>query len=264
MLPTFIGAFQFEEPDGEGGLNRIVEVSPIEQFARKAEQVVLMNIRGLDMVRFFRLARQGRDCHPPLAVACAARPPSKEVPSSADLVRYYGPPGGIPRVSAYQVLSSSVAANESRFKGKVVVIGNALEAKTGLVTKDTFLTPTSSLLMSGVEIHATVVGNIMQGDWIRRVGAAYELLFLSIALVVITVALAGVTPFIGALFSLALIVVWSSCAYCAFLAGIFLPGVVACAVFTPLIFVVVTLVKHSALRVHLAAVQDMLGLGAGQ
>jgi adenylate cyclase len=260
MMPTFIGAFQFDEVSQDRSASRVIEVSPIEQFAKQAEQVVLMNIRGVDIVRFFRLPRHRRDKNLALAAAYAARPPVKEAPGELDLIRFYGPAGSMPRVSAYQVLRGDDSFNAAQFSGKTVLIGNALEAKTGFAAKDSFLTPAGPVVMSGVEIHATVVGNIMERSWIRRMDVVGELVGISLVLSGVIVTLAIVSPFHGALVTAFVVTLWGCVAYAGFLSGVLIPGVLASAVFLPIAAVVVTLAKHQALKVRVAQVEDMLGL----
>ena len=76
------------------------------------------------------------------------------------LINFYGPTGTFPRISAADVLSGKVGAEE--LKGKIVFVG---ATATGL--HDLHTTPYGGLY-PGVEIHANVAENIIQNDYLSR------------------------------------------------------------------------------------------------
>lgn len=76
------------------------------------------------------------------------------------LINYRGPAGAFPTLRAAEVLEGAVARD--RVEGKVVLVGTSA---AGL--KDLRATPLHSST-SGVEIHANVLDNLIQGDYISR------------------------------------------------------------------------------------------------
>jgi adenylate cyclase len=104
----------------------------------------------------------------------------REVPLDADgsvLVRFRGPAGTFPRVSAIDVLRERVAPEALR--GRIVFVG-----ASALGLGDLVATPLGSFL-AGPEVHATVADNLLQGDFIRRPPGATtsELLLVAVAAV---------------------------------------------------------------------------------
>jgi len=98
------------------------------------------------------------------------------IPTGA-YIHFSGRPNSIPAVSYYQALDPSHYLPRDFFKGKTVLVGRATAASPepdkGLA--DYFATPfLSSMkdrLMSGVELHAVMAGNVMQGLFVMRAGA---------------------------------------------------------------------------------------------
>lgn len=86
------------------------------------------------------------------------------LPQPNDYISYYGPAQTIPSYSLSEVLANP--ALEPAFKGKLVFIGYAMEIPSVITPMDSFMTPFG--LMHGVEIHATMAGNLISGKWIRR------------------------------------------------------------------------------------------------
>jgi CHASE2 domain-containing sensor protein len=141
-----------------------------------------------------------------------------------------------------------------------VLIGNALEVKTGFAVKDSFMTPAGSALMSGVEIHATCIGNILHGDWIHRGDLGVELLVVSVTLFTAIIAIGSVPALAGVLTTFGIMLSWAALSYLSFLRGVFIPGHLASVIFMPIALLIVTLLKHRALRKGFAQIKDLLGL----
>ncbi len=76
------------------------------------------------------------------------------------LINYYGPAGTFPTYSFVDVLHNRLP--ETAFRDTIVLIG---AAATGL--GDTFVTP-FSLVLPGIERHATVIANALRGDALQR------------------------------------------------------------------------------------------------
>ena len=112
----------------------------------------------------------------------------REIPLDADgsvLVRFRGPAGTFPRVSAIDVLRERAAPDALR--GRIVFVG-----VSALGLGDMVATPLGSFL-PGAEVHATVVDNLLQGDFVRRPagGTVAELALVFVAAVGAALAVLG-------------------------------------------------------------------------
>jgi CHASE2 domain-containing sensor protein len=112
----------------------------------------------------------------------------REIPLDADgsvLVRFRGPAGTFPRVSAIDVLRERAAPDALR--GRIVFVG-----VSALGLGDMVATPLGSFL-PGAEVHATVVDNLLQGDFVRRPagGTVAELALVLVAAVGVALAVLG-------------------------------------------------------------------------
>jgi adenylate cyclase len=76
------------------------------------------------------------------------------------LVNYYGPQGTFPTYAIADVLHGRIS--EAALRDKIVVIGG-----TAVGVGDTFVTPFSPAL-PGLERHATVIANILEGEFLYR------------------------------------------------------------------------------------------------
>lgn len=91
------------------------------------------------------------------------------------LLKYRGPGGAFPYISASKVLGDRLGPDE--LKGKIVFVGTSA---AGL--KDIRTTPFDQNF-AGVEAHATVVDNILMGDFIERPVWAFGMEFLLVIMV---------------------------------------------------------------------------------
>ena len=112
----------------------------------------------------------------------------REIPLDADgsvLVRFRGPAGTFPRVSAIDVLRERAAPEVLR--GRIVFVG-----VSALGLGDMMATPLGSFL-PGAEVHATVVDNLLQGDFVRHPagGTVAELALVFVAAVGAALAVLG-------------------------------------------------------------------------
>ncbi len=95
-------------------------------------------------------------------------------PGIRDLINFYGPPGTIKRVSLFELFDNHLP--EGFFKDRLVFFGSqSYMLEQGAKDEDTFMTPTALVVpMYGVEIHATIAGNLIQGSFTKRIPIAYE------------------------------------------------------------------------------------------
>jgi adenylate cyclase len=102
------------------------------------------------------------------------------------LLRYLGPPETFPYISYYQVLQGDPSIPEDLFAGAMVLVGlNARTSADVLAGADQFATPFTMLdgrLMPGVEIHATQIENALMGQGILPVHWKWNLLAVSVPL----------------------------------------------------------------------------------
>lgn len=100
------------------------------------------------------------------------------IPLSEDggmLVRFRGKGRTFPYISAADILSGTV--NKGQLKGKIVLIGSTATGVT-----DRRPTPVDPLF-PGVEVHATVVDNIIQSDILSRPGWAHGVEFFLVLMI---------------------------------------------------------------------------------
>ena len=79
-------------------------------------------------------------------------------------VNYYGPPATIESMSFFDALSN---APPGFFSGKFVLVGAPNEIKDVGAGRDTFNSPYKwgQTLYSGVEVHATILANLVRSEW---------------------------------------------------------------------------------------------------
>ena len=91
-------------------------------------------------------------------------------------VKYYGPPGQFSAVSFAQVLEPE-GLPAGFFKDKIVFVGGRVAAGNLGASRDDFATAysrTEGRLSTGVEIHATILVNLLRGEWLTRLTAKQE------------------------------------------------------------------------------------------
>ena len=91
-------------------------------------------------------------------------------------LRYYGPPGAIPSVTFHQALNEN-GVPPGFFKGKIVCIGGQDTARDLIFGVDQFANPYSrweDLFSDGLEVQATILLNLLRGDWLARPAALAE------------------------------------------------------------------------------------------
>src|SRR5262249_53652436 len=95
-------------------------------------------------------------------------------------VNYYGPRDTFPSINFAQALDPE-GLPTGYFKDKIVLIGGRSTAGSLAVGRDEFATPysTSSHQFSpGLEIHATILLNLLRGEWLTRMPLNRETVFI--------------------------------------------------------------------------------------
>jgi adenylate cyclase len=160
--------------------------SNLEIFTKSADSSGYFNVTTDrdGVVRWLPLLIQGgEDIFPPLAISCAwhylDRPQlmvkvalygvegiqmgERFIPTDENgqlLINYLGPPKTFPHLSISDILHRKLA--KGTFKDKIVLVG-----ATAMGTHDLWSTPFSPLY-PGVEVHATVIDNILTQNFITR------------------------------------------------------------------------------------------------
>lgn len=179
LLPTFIGRNLVTTSRlGENGLmERSVEWrKPDERFIKAASGVFSVEIRAIGgIVRQFAFDGNLRQIFPPLAPAIFGKKLEKaKLPEPTDYINFRGPSGAMKSVSFSDALTGDDAVM-NQFIDAIVLIGFKRSLPNDTVVPDTFPTPYGGKT-AGVEIHAAVVSNLIDKDWIRGIPWKWELI----------------------------------------------------------------------------------------
>lgn len=91
-----------------------------------------------------------------------------KAPGAAQLIQHFGPAGSYPTVSYYQALEPEKYLPPDIFRGRVVIVGFALQAGADVEAGgvDAFVTPytaSTRMLTPGAEVQATILDNLRAG-----------------------------------------------------------------------------------------------------
>ena len=220
---------------------RLIEpTGPLARAAAAVGDVSLMEDRD----GVIRSAWLLHDARPSLALAGyeVATKDTSAREHGPRLIDYYGPSRTVPTVSLYQALEPGEYLRPGFFKGKLVFVGASLVAAAGPTeAKDSFRTPFRGGTRGntfGVEIHATVAANLLEG---RRITAAPPFLVAMLLLLLpipVTVAFFRLRPVGAAAALVGLELVPIGVAFFAFVReGFWLPFVVPSVVQLPVAYV---------------------------
>jgi adenylate cyclase len=149
--------------------NEARQIEPWEPFAKAAAAVADVNLpTDRDgVIRSVWLDPNGR---PGLALAAyeVATGDRSHRGEESRFIDYYGPARiGIKTVSVYQALDPERYLPRDFFNGKIAFVGLSNPAASGPAPKDAFLTPFTGgrgETTYGVEIHATIAANLLDGS----------------------------------------------------------------------------------------------------
>jgi CHASE2 domain-containing sensor protein len=156
--------------------------------------------------------------------------------ANASWLRYYGPPLSIPHVSYSEALDpAGVPANF--FRDKIVLIGARPWVEQFHERQDEFANPyhawSKKLFMPGVEVHATEMLNLLQGNLLNRCGGGTEALLLVLCAAIFAGGLVWLRPIFGTLAALAAIAAVGALACFGFSRGTWFPWLLISAVEIP-------------------------------
>ncbi len=100
--------------------------------------------------------------------------------AAARWIKYYGPPGGFSTVSLAQVILPD-GLPAGYFKNKIVFVGGRNAAGNVGAGRDEFATAytrTAGQLSPGVEIHATILLNLLRSEWLTSLSAQRQTLLV--------------------------------------------------------------------------------------
>jgi CHASE2 domain-containing sensor protein len=119
-------------------------------------------------------------------------------PGPFDMINYYGPAGTIDRFSLSDLVLKDLEFAMTRLKDKIVFVGyqNTLRGRVpgADLQKDEYRVSASDEPMFGVEIHAHVAGNLMDGSWLKRLPLVTEVSCLYVASLIIAVLGIALSP----------------------------------------------------------------------
>jgi len=160
------------EPTEDPRFSQLRLIEPEERFAAAAAAVGDVSLPE-DPDGVIRHTWVMHDDRPGLALAAyevATQDRSHRAETGPRLINYYGPSRTIRTVSLYQALDPAGHLPPGFFRDKIVFVGASLVAATGPAeAKDSFRTPFYGGAWGntfGVEIHATLAANLLEG---RRV-----------------------------------------------------------------------------------------------
>jgi CHASE2 domain-containing sensor protein len=148
--------------------------------------------------------------HPsvPLAAAAAYRKPMESRPKELRWVRYYGDGGrdGIPSIPYEDAWELSEGSFKQTFKDKVVFIGGKTKVQYPGEKPDQFQTPFTRWTgnkMRGVELLATMFGNLINNEWLTEASRRDQALGILLTAVLFGWAFASLRPAPGLIVLLA-------------------------------------------------------------
>lgn len=197
LSPTYIAEgvrYRKKKSASDQSITTAVPILPYEVFEEAATGVFSIAIRQNDgVVRQFPFAGSDRFSYPPLApvVFGPENFGPHQVPLPIDHINYYGPNGTVPSISFAEALTMTDKELEA-LSNSWFLIGFQRTLPTQAVRPDVFQTPYPGKT-AGVEIHATMLANLLDGDWIRGVpkravsfGGAWLVFIIGLALRVLS------------------------------------------------------------------------------
>ena len=223
--------------------NRAKLIEPWEPFAQAAARVGEVNLPA-DPDGFIRSAWLSPDDRSGLALSAyevATGDTSHHADQDSRFLDYYGRARRIKTVSFYQAIEPEKYLPKDFFRGRIVFVGLSETAAAGQAAKDAFPTPFTGAAGDttyGVEIHATIAANLIDGRQIDLLPGWLETALLLLMPVVALLAFTYLRPVGGAVALVVLAVLPWLGAYAAFQRGLWIPVVIPSAIQLPLAYMV--------------------------
>jgi adenylate cyclase len=234
------GGFQVEQLD-----------RPYEPYRKVAQEALvgLKDVKGF--IRNFPQPRSDQEKKFPTLSQAAAGIPAGTVagmPGPRDLIRYYGPGRTIPILSFWEVVQEDMPLTKDMLKDAVVFVGLLMRSDTGGAQKDSYQSPFGTPMVFGVEVHATIVANLLTKDWISRPAKVVECFMQGLLVAGATYLALVATPVALAITVAAIVVGWCLTSFIALGQGLFIAGAATVLVILPLAVLVSALVSYVSAR----------------
>jgi adenylate cyclase len=166
-----------------GGVAQERVLPPIRLLRRAAAGWGVLAFRPVDPDYAVRQMYLGTDDLPSAtwraAVSLGAKA-AQDKPETNELrwLNYYGSPGKFPSISFVQAIEPEGLPPDF-FKDKIVLVGGRAAVGYLRESRDEFATPYSRLAggkSTGLEVHSTILLNLLRGEWLTRLGSKQETL----------------------------------------------------------------------------------------
>lgn len=233
------GGYQLEELD-----------RPYEPFRKVAQEALigLQDIKGT--IRSFPRPRseQERQFATLSQAAAGVRPDTFPLPGPRDLIRYYGPGRTLPVISYWEVLEDPLPSTKELLNEAIVLVGLSMRSDIGGAQKDSYQTPFGPPMIFGVEVHATVVANILTRGWISRPSKVLEVVAQGVGISAISLLALSTTPVILAMTCGIVAVLWCLASFLLLAQGFFLSGAASALIVLPVMVLVSALISYVSSR----------------
>jgi adenylate cyclase len=195
------GALEIVQPAGGVREERIL--APLKIFRKAAAGWGLLVFKPVDADYAVRQMFTGTSDIPTAtwkAAEVLTAPATKEPRESATprWINYYGPKDTFASVNFAQALDEQ-GLPPGFFKDKIVMVGGRSAVSYLATGRDEFGTPYGrgrAQFTSGLEIHATVLLNLLRGDWLTRIAESREVLIV-VFIGLLAGGLAALRPFLA-------------------------------------------------------------------
>jgi adenylate cyclase len=255
-IHTIIGVEAVKKTIAKQGGGIVVEEldQPYDEFRRVTTQALVnldLNTRD-GFIRTFPFPTSDQTKRFPfLAYANAGVPsnPAMHKPLPRDLIKYYGSARENARIVSYWEMFEKMAPQEeATFKDTVVFVGLLLRTDTGVAQKDAYLSPFGGDMIFGVEVHATIAGNLLEQSWITRPSRMLEAGLASLLTGAVTFVALTFSPVTLAIVVGSLVAGWSLASFMLIGHGLFLAGAATVLILLPLILLVSAVVSYVSAR----------------
>jgi|GEM_PF-1971271 len=121
-------------------------------------------------------------------------------PGKFDLINFYGEPVTFPTIALSDILNKDSHDLKMKLSDKIILIGfQATRDSIHTVNLDQFEISASPKPMYGVEIHATIIGNLLEKAWIDHIDPSYTaggVLLISVLLLIVLVSTPALTGYL--------------------------------------------------------------------